>query len=527
MAQPSPAEKPAAETGWLEVTVTDGITDAPLPCRAWVQAARRRYYEPAGSDHTPYQRDQSFASAGRFRIRLPAGRATVHVERGKEYLPVDRQLTVKAGQTARASVALKRWIDLPAEGYYSCDVHVHLRHRGSAHAARLALGDDVHLLPVLTYWHHGGQVPAEWPEGMPTSAQPADKTHLVLLAAQELERIAGGRFHSIGAPLITNLTRPVSVTLERAFPPNTDLCRQARKHSPGCMIDMDKPIWAENVVGVAMGHFETAQLCHNHYHRYGDLAVHGGMAGFLADEEKTLGPRELFERTNAVYYRWLNCGFRLAAAGGSAYGVMPVPIGYNRTYAKLDGPLTVANYVKAVRAGRAFATSGPIVTMTADSQQLGATIKRSAADTKPLAITVRVRAIEQLDSLELVHDGRAVRTIDLSKVAPNPVIDRTAGWKLTPKRSGWIAARALYRNSRRLRRQAHTSPIYFLVDGRPIAHKADAEYMIRWIDELTKIAVRPGRFRTDEQRQSVLADYRRARGIYERIARTGSDARGD
>ena len=29
-------------------------------------------------------------------------------------------------------------------------------------------------------------------------------------------------------------------------------------------------------------------------------------------------------------------------------GVMPVPMGYNRTYAKLDGPLTEANCLRAV-----------------------------------------------------------------------------------------------------------------------------------------------------------------------------------
>jgi hypothetical protein len=460
-------------------------------------------------------------------MRLDPGRAVVHVERGKEYLPVDRPVAVAAGRATQANITLRRWIDMPAEGYYSCDVHVHLPHDHTRQARLLALADDVHVLPILTYWHHRGRIPASWPAGMGPTPLRADAAHVVDLAGQEIERIRGGRFHSIGAPLMMNLRRPVSASLAGAWPSNAALCRQARRHSPDGLIDMDKPIWGENVVGVALGLLDTAQLCHNHYHREGDLAVHGGMAGFLADGEADLGRRELFERTNAVYYRWLNCGLRLPVTGGSAYGVMPVPVGYSRTYARLDGELTLANYCRAVRAGRTFATSGPMLSLTVDGREVGSVLKRPAGGGPPLRVAARVRAIERLETLQLIHNGRVVRRQDLSGERADPALDRSVRWTVRSQRSGWLAARALYRNARGLRRQAHTSPVYVVVDARPTAHKADAEYMIRWIERLEAVARAPGRFASDERRRDVLADYAKARAVYEGIARAAGELWGD
>ena len=68
-------------------------------------------------------------------------------------------------------------------------------------------------------------------------------------------------------------------------------------------------------------------------------------------------------------------------------------------------------------------------------------------------------------------------------------------------------------------RQAHTSPVYVTVDGKPIASKADAEYMIRWIDRLLQVADKPGRYSSDTERAEVRAIFQKARQEYESIAR--------
>jgi len=317
-----------------------------------------------------------------------------------------------------------------------------------------------------------------------------------------------------------NLTRPLAAErVGEHFPTDAALCLAARRHSPEVVIDTDKPSWAETVVGAALGVYDTVQVCHNHYHRDQTLSGGWGMIGPLAPGESNAAQGDgLFHRTNALYYRLLNCGFRLGVSGGSAIGVMPVPMGYSRVYAQLQGPLTADKFWAALKAGRSFATNGPMLTMTADRHTLGSTLKRRSADPSPIRVDVRVRSIDRLEALQLVRNGFVVESIDLSKEQPAPVLDRSVTWTIPARRSGWIAARSLFRAPDGLLRQAHTSPLYITVDDQPIASRDDARYMMRWIDRLIEIAHRPDRFPTEADRQAVLDTYARARAVYQRIA---------
>jgi hypothetical protein len=78
-------------------------------------------------------------------------------------------------------------------------------------------------------------------------------------------------------------------------------------------------------------------------------------------------------------YRLLNCGFRLGVSGGSAIGVMPLPTGYNRVYARVTGAFDSGSYWAAIKAGRSFATSGPILTLSVGKYTLGDTIELNAS----------------------------------------------------------------------------------------------------------------------------------------------------
>jgi len=259
------------------------------------------------------------------------------------------------------------------------------------------------------------------------------------------------------------------------------------------------------------------------------------MAGAdIEDEQKEWGQDELFLRTNSTYYRFLNCGFRLAATGGSAMGVMPVPLGYSRTYAKLDGPLTEANYLAAIHAGRTFATSGPMLILTADGLDCGAEIRYSTATGKPVQIEARLRSIQPIDSLELVANGKVIKSVSLKDRSSSPLprkesrgLEESIELAFEPRRSGWVAARAIFTAPDGRLRQAHTSPIYISVDGKPTASKADAEYMIRWIDRLVQVADKPGRYKSDAERSQVQALYQQARQKYQDIARLAVELWGD
>ena len=518
-----------APTGTISVTVLEAGRDDPLPCRAWVDAGGKRHHKPQADTAAPYPRDRSFSCDGRFTIDLPAGRAVVHVERGKEYVPVDREVTVVPGETTELTITLSRWIHMKQEGWYSSDLHVHFGHDRPAVLEQLVLADDVNLLPSFSYWNHFEK---EWPPFARPRTVAVGPAYLITRANEEIERIGGPPFHSVGALFIFGLDKPVHVPRhDHTYPCDAALARIAKRTSPECVIDTDKPLWAENVVTMALGLFDSVQVCHNHAHRLATFG-NGGLCCGMADdpieeEHHDWAGDELFIRTNRVYYRWLNCGFKLAASGGSAMGVMPVPLGYSRTYAELDGPLTESNYLAAIRRGNTFATSGPMLTMTANGQPMGTTIKYPTTTRGPLTVRSRLRSIDKLEAYEVVHDGRVIQRIALTDSEPSPVLDRTFETKLVPVRSGWVATRAIFRAPDGHLRQAHTSPVYIDVDGKPIASRRDAAYMIRWIDRLIEVSETPDRYKSQSDRAEAQALFREARQVYQRIARTATEVWGD
>jgi hypothetical protein len=76
-------------------------------------------------------------------------------------------------------------------------------------------------------------------------------------------------------------------------------------------------------------------------------------------------------------------------------------------------------------------------------------------------------------------------------------------------------------------RQAHTSPVYVTVDGKPTAFVRSAGYMILWVDRLIEIAHQPGRYKSDADLQEVLVLYRKARAFYEDVTAKADEHWGD
>ncbi len=70
--------------------------------------------------------------------------------------------------------------------------------------------------------------------------------------------------------------------------------------------------------------------------------------------------------TARVWYQLLNLGFRIPAAGGTDamanYASLRGPVGMNRVYARVpEGEWTPATWMAALKAGRSFATNGPLL----------------------------------------------------------------------------------------------------------------------------------------------------------------------
>jgi hypothetical protein len=112
------------EYGLLQGTVHGEDNSSPMPCRVWIELRDTRYFRPE-TPSTSYKKDRSFSCSGTFSIRVPAGKATVHIERGKEFLPINDTVLIKANQTTIKEFTLKRWVAMHREGWFSSDMHVH------------------------------------------------------------------------------------------------------------------------------------------------------------------------------------------------------------------------------------------------------------------------------------------------------------------------------------------------------------------------------------------------------------------
>jgi hypothetical protein len=84
--------------------------------------------------------------------------------------------------------------------------------------------------------------------------------------------------------------------------------------------------------------------------------------------------------TAAVWYKLLNCGFRLPTAAGTDfmgnYASLRGPIGLNRVYAEAPaGSLKLEPWLESIKAGRTFATNGPLLRFELELKTPGGEVK--------------------------------------------------------------------------------------------------------------------------------------------------------
>ena len=108
-----------------------------------------------------------------------------------------------------------------------------------------------------------------------------------------------------------------------------------------------------------------------------------------------------------VYYKFLDCGFRLPVSAGSATGVKAAPLGYGRVYVKTERRINYHNWFRSLKAGRSFATNGPMLFLTVDGQGPGAVLPGH----RDMHIHAEASSQYPLDRLEVVYKGNIVRTV--------------------------------------------------------------------------------------------------------------------
>jgi hypothetical protein len=222
------------------------------------------------------------------------------------------------------------------------------------------------------------------------------------------------------------------------------------------------------------------------------------------DADRLPPPRGNGFWTQEIYYHMLNCGLRLPPSAGSASGVLPNPVGYNRVYVHLQEPFTREAWFRGLSRGRCFVTNGPLLMVTADGEHPGATITLQPGQSRSLRIDVQLTTQDPISELELIQNGKVAHKLPCS----NEQTQRHA-FELSVDQSGWFLVRAVT-DVESTYRFASTAPWFVEVPG--VEHRISrqsAQFFLDWVNE------RIERFNanvTDEsKREQVLVWHEKAR----------------
>jgi hypothetical protein len=188
------------------------------------------------------------------------------------------------------------------------------------------------------------------------------------------------------------------------------------------------------------------------------------------------------------YYRYLNCGYRLPLVGGTDKMSSEVPVGLTRTYARLprDVEFTYDAWCAAVRSGRTFMSSGPVLRFTVGGREIGDTLQlpRGGGSVEVEAVA---DSIFPLHTLQIVEQGRVVAEAIEARGARRLRVSTT----LRVAGHTWLAARCggpgyglvPHHDVWRRGMFAHSSPIYVAV-GEPwwMFNRDTAQYMLTLVE---------------------------------------------
>ena len=226
--------------------------------------------------------------------------------------------------------------------------------------------------------------------------------------------------------------------------------------------------------------------------------------------------------TESVWHRLLNTGLRIPAAGGTDamtnYSSLRGPLGQNRTFVLAedsDDPAEeTANWLAGLRAGKSFATNGPLVSLTLDGEGPGGEVRKPRG-AQAFKIKALMTSLAPVDVVEVIVNGDVAQTIPLAEYGRSALFEG----EITLDKSAWVTLRAYSKTASPLvfdnYPYATTSPIYVTLGGKPVRSRDDAEHFIAWVDKLTAIA-RDGDYNTDDEREAVLKNLAAARRAFEK-----------
>jgi hypothetical protein len=469
----------------IYLTGSDGLAYTPRGSSTRIAAMRAEYF---------------FHAENTFDIELPAGETLIEAARGQEYRLSSKAIVLQPGRPAEETIQLTRWTDQTQKGYWSADVHIHANYTSPHH--QVIEPEDVRLQLSAEDLNYGNMMVAnsggafihdrQYFEGKPHRFS---TERYFMYWNEENRSSAYGHMCFLG---LRKLVEPFyngfrDTPYWEDYPANFPLAQQVFDQKgavsyahPGMIPTFEAASIKEMPVDLALGQQTALDVLSNN------------------DENATM----------PMYYRLLNCGFRVGISAGTDSFTNVVDhyvAGGGRVYVQAGPRFDYAAWLDGYRRGRSFASNGPVMMLSVNGKAPGDEVQLNAAN--EIAVQATVETQVPLDQVQLIVNGRPVHS------EPSDSKTKIEFQTRVPIReSSWIALRALGPRHRLIMNDttafAHTSPVYVTVGGRPVRVADDVRFYREWVERLIARTEKSPRFATPERRQEVLALFQKALAWY-------------
>ncbi|HIF73192.1 MAG TPA: hypothetical protein EYQ61_11640 [Dehalococcoidia bacterium] len=468
-----------SERTWVHGKIIDSSTGKPTAARIHFRSPDGRYFPPYGHTHEVNDNwfedygadlllgDTPYAYVdGTFQGELPVGDVYVEVSKGFEFEPIRQKLNIKPGQR-ELKITLNRNSNLRASGWVTADTHTHFLTPETAHLE--AAAEDINVINLLA---------AQWGDlytnvgDLTGAVSGSSSAETVVWVGSENRQHFMGHISLMGATGSPIFPMSTSGPTEGYIGDPTvramsEWADEAREKGGLAIVPHFPFPHSEVIAEVVLGKVDGLEIRDFHVPTMDTFAVH-------------------------EWYRLLSCGYRIAAVGGTDKMSAGMPVGGVRTYAFIgDRELSHDSWSDAVRAGRTYTTSGPLMDFTVEGLRPGDELSLPESGG-----SVHVKAIATcampINKLEIVFNGKVISQTSASGDGEKLLaIDET----LDLPGSGWIAARAVSDHVAwhvwPVNFAVHTSAVYVKAGRTDVFDASLGEYLIttmqggvEWLDTL-------------------------------------------
>jgi hypothetical protein len=467
---------PAKRNAVLVGRVLDGDTGQEIPCTVVIQSGN-----PSSAVEGPDSTGR-FYSAGEFRKTVSPGQTTITVSRGFDYLGQQRNLELKPGERLQLVFRLRRQAHLRRLGWYCGDNHVHMFHGPGTpppgvdfpYVALVARAAGLDYLSIAQNWNLPPS--AITPTHLSELCKSASTPDFILAWNMEAPKnyCRGDTTHCVGHCWF--------VGIKRSAPDGQDVIHELDRMSAADYQSDKTP--TPNFESHALIHSLGGIVAYTHPCRWwwGDWggqgiypAEVGKFVSNLAQElpyDTVVGPTydamdilmQSWDQDNYVlaqrlWFLLLNKGYRIAGTASTDSGFDKpenAQPGIVRVYTQVPGSLDTSSVAQAMKAGRNFVTSGPLLLLEIGGHSVGDIVHI----TQPADFQVSLQAWpsgvvgEHLSRVELLRNGTVVKRFGVGGQEQKFV----ANFNIRENGTAWYIARCFGSNHLQV---AITNPVYF------------------------------------------------------------------